>query len=231
MKDFKNFKDAFSKLNLRTSDKKINDFNFFSPYIVKKKNVQDRYVASATIIVVLLFIFVGSFVWNFIKINKMEKEISEMKKVMNSSATQAKIKQADTLSKKHDVLIKYYNQVSSISNEINKKQVVSSDLMGKVSSELPQSVSLKIMSIDSEGVEMQGTAGSRVNIGELQYNLKQLDVIKDVQVININEGIDNSQDGTNNNIKNNTNNNTTETNNGFTFTLKCTLKDVDVNEN
>jgi type IV pilus assembly protein PilN len=223
MKDFKYLKDVFSKINLQVSGKKTNDFNFFSPYIAKKKNTHDRHVISIISVAVLLFIFAGSFLWNFIKINRTEKEINQMKKAISSSTTQARLREADTLSKKHDILVKYYNQVSNISNEINKKQLVSSDLMGKISSTLPQSVSLKTMSIDSQGIELQGTAGSRVNIGELQYNLKQLDVIKDVQVISINEALSNGQNGTNNG--------TTVTSNGFTFTLKCTLKDVEVNEN
>lgn len=221
MKDFKYLKYTFSKLYLRTNDKQTNDFNFFSPYIIKKKQTKDKFLCIIVVAAVLLFIFIGNFVWNVVKINKMEKEISEMKKIMNSNDTQAKFKEADNLNKKYDILKKYYDEANVISNAINKNQVISSDLIKKISSTLPQSVSFKTVAIDTQSIQIQGTAGSRVNIAELQYNLKQLENIKDVQVVNINKSSDSSEN----------NNNTVETGNEYIFTLKCTLKDVEVNEN
>lgn len=222
MKDFKYLKDAFSKLYLRTNDKKINDFNFFSPYVVKKKEVKNRYAYSIATAVVLLFIFIGSFVWNFTRISKTKKEINELKKIVDSSESKTKLSEADKTKKKYEVLNKYYAQAYSITSAIGNKEIISSTLMDKVCSTLPKKVSFKSFSITggdkgSGGtIQIQGTAETRVNVAEFEHNLKALIEVKEVQVSNITELNSNSQVGENDNLSS-----------SYSFTIKCILKDVD----
>lgn len=217
IESIKDIKITFKKPGKKKLDD-YRDFNFFYPYIGKEKKNKDKnlYIIIASS-VILTGIIISS-TWNYVHINNTKKEIEQMKKVINLPESRAKLAQSEKLSKKEDILKKYYYHVQIISAAINKKELISSNLMRKVSSAIPQSVSFKTISVNEDNVQIQGIAGSRVNIAEFQHNLKDVDVIKDVQVMTINEN-------SNSNAVNTAENKT------YTFTLKCTLKDVDENEN
>lgn len=216
MIDFNSFSKKISIPRKLNGTKQNMDFNFFYPYLGKKKETKNKYLYMISAGVFILLILGGSFIWNMKRINSVKKEITALKSVVDSPETQDKIKQADKLNKKYDIIKKYYDGVEVISTAVDNKQVVSSELIRKLSSAIPHSVSFKTVSIDAQSIQIQGTAGSRVNIGEFQHNLKKLDGMKDVQVMSINK---NTEDKGSN-----------DSNEGYTFTLKCLLKDVDNNE-
>lgn len=194
------------------------DFNFFQPYLGKEKKQKNKILYISIIFGAMLFISAATTIWNYTQISNTKKEIEQMNKVINSPKSKEILKQGEKLNKKYDILKKYYSGVSSITTNIYKKEIINSDLMNKVSLSLPTSVSFKSMTLNGNTIQIQGVAANRVNIAEFQYNLKQLQEIKDVQVMTINQ---NYNADTVTNVQNGNCN----------FTLKCTLKDVDENEN
>lgn len=226
MKDFKYLKDTFSKLNLRANVKHSNDFNFFSPYVDKKKETKNKYIYSIATLVILLSLFTGNFLWNFIRIDNNEKAIDKLKKTIDSPESKTKLSEADKVKKKYDVLNKYYGQVYSITSAVNNKEIISSKLMERICSNIPEKVSFKSFSItvgekgNGGNIQIQGAAETRANVAELEHNLKGLNEIKEVQVSNITDLNSNLEENLNYNENN-------DLSSAYSFTIKCVLKDVD----
>lgn len=88
---------------------------------------------------------------------------------------------------------------------------MSSELLRSINSTIPKEVSFKTITVEENVITFKGVSKNRQGIGELQYNVKQLDIVENAQVGSI------SSDDVGNE--------------SYTFDLKCTLKDVDVDEN
>lgn len=234
MKDFKFFREIKKlkeyKIQLPLGGNKSNnensDFNFFQPYIGVYKRKRFKHLYTTAAIVTLASLFATSFIWNYIKIDNTKHDIDKMKKTVDSPQTQITLDEADKVKKKYDALNKYYTQANSITSAIRNKDIISSKLMSDICSNIPSKISFKSFNVTvgekgiGGSIEIQGTAESRVSIAEFEHNVKALEKIKEVQVSNITElNIDEKGDTT----ENKDNNVSPE----YSFTIKCTLKDVD----
>ncbi|KZL93400.1 PilN domain-containing protein [Clostridium magnum] len=217
-----------TKIDLPKKEKKNKqDFNFFEPYNGKNKQEKNKLLRASVVVVFLCVIFISSFIWNTIQIKNSQRELEAIKKELESPQIKDKLSEIDKLDGKYNILNKYYGQVYIINGALENKDLVNSELMGKICSSLPGKVSFKSFSVtlgengSGGSIDIQGTAESRVNAAELQYNLKSLDNIKDVQVTNITDAVGNIVVG----------NDTTGANvSKYTFSIKCTLKEADEDE-
>ncbi|MBU3193040.1 PilN domain-containing protein [Clostridium algidicarnis] len=189
----------------------MKDFNFFLPYLDNKKEKGNKRIHAMTALSILGILVLGSLIYNTAYTFKLKYDIKNLKNTYNSSENQEKLKEAEALSRKYEILDKYYENVELIYNSLETKEVVNSKLMFDISKSIPKEVSFKTMSIDSAGIQIQGLSENRVAIGELEHNLKNVSSIVDVHVNNI------SSD-------------TSSSSGGNSFSLKCTLKGVDKNE-
>ncbi|MBB6697839.1 PilN domain-containing protein [Clostridium algidicarnis] len=189
----------------------MKDFNFFLPYLDNKKGKDNKRVHAMTALSILGILVVGSLIYNTAYTFKLKYDIKNLQNTYNSSENQEKLKEAEALSRKYEILNKYYENVELLYNSLETKEVVNSKLMFDISKSIPKEVSFKTMSIDSAGIQIQGLSENRVAIGELEHNLKNISSILDVHVNNINSD-------------------TSSTTGGNSFSLKCTLKGVDKNE-
>ncbi|MBU3220789.1 PilN domain-containing protein [Clostridium algidicarnis] len=189
----------------------MKDFNFFLPYLDNKKGKDNKRIHAMTALSILGILVVGSLIYNTAYTFKLKYDIKNLQNTYNSSENQEKLKEAEALSRKYEILDKYYENVELIYNSLETKEVVNSKLMFDISKSIPKEVSFKTMSIDSAGIQIQGLSENRVAIGELEHNLKNISSILDVHVNNINSD-------------------TSSTTGGNSFSLKCTLKGVDKNE-
>lgn len=217
-----------TKITIPKKDKKNReDFNFFEPYIGKHTQEKNQILHIAVVAVALVVIFISSFVWNLIQVKNTQREIESLKKQVESPQAKTKLDEVDKLKKKYAVLNKYYGQAYIITTAIDNKSVINSALIGKVFSQIPKTLSFKSFNVTvgdkgaGGNINIQGIAESRANIAELEYNLKAVDSIKEVQVSNITE--------VNNALENKLNVNLTNKS-SYTFSIKCILKDVDENE-
>ncbi|NEZ46558.1 PilN domain-containing protein [Clostridium niameyense] len=191
---------------------KSQDFNFFKNYIGKEKQEKRNTNVIISSISILILIFIGSYFLNFIHIKNLENEIGNLEKFVNSPASKLKISTMETLEKKEKILDEYYASVKKINTNVEKRDIVNSKLLEQISKVVPGNVSFKLTSISSDGIQIQGVSENRQSIAEIQHNLKALNFIEDVQVSNINENLDEN------------------TSKNYSFSLKCTLKDVDDDE-
>ncbi|WP_160675226.1 PilN domain-containing protein [Clostridium sp. C8-1-8] len=185
----------------------MNDFNFFAPYQGKQKQVVGKKIYVYTISAVVGVLILGSLIWNSISIFMLNRSIDKYQSSINSTKVQEKVKKAEEVNKKIEVLNKYDDGLTKINSAINSRDTISSTLLKDINSTLPKDVYFKSISVDGNSLSIQGVSKTRTAIGEVQHNMKSLDIIADAQIGNISG--DDSDAG------------------NYTFDLKCTLKDVD----
>jgi type IV pilus assembly protein PilN len=190
----------------------MRDFNFFSPYIDQSKQKKDKTILFVVGAGVIAFAIVGSFLWNSISTVKLNSDIKALNEELNKPDKVEKLRKAEELIKKQEIMNKYFDGVKVIYKSVESRNTVSSSFMQSLTAKMPKGVSFKSMVIDGQTVQVQGTSNTRSAIAELQYNLKSLEAVSEASVSSIAGGVDKS------------------TNGEYTFSLKCTLKDVEKNE-
>lgn len=191
--------------------KQSKDFNFFKEYLgdeKKDKNYTKVSIVVATIIFAMILI---TYTFNYMKIRNLEKQITQLKSFVDSTASKRKITTVETLEKKEEILNNYYDGVKEISGSVENRNIVTTKMLKEICSNTPKDISFKITSIGEDGVNIQGVSEKRQSVAEFQHNLKAIDIVEDVQVSDISE-------------------NTEGNKKDYSFSLKCTLKDVDKNE-
>ncbi len=189
----------------------MKDFNFFSFYVEGGKNNGKSLRYGVLTAVVAGFVMVSAFGINYIRINKLSKEIVSMEQVINSSDNKIKLKEIGAEEQKVSILKEYYTKVESIYNRIITQDMLNSKVVNMVSSCIPKDVYFKTVSMDSSEIQIQGEGINRVVIAELEHNLKNLDIVENVHIASIGKA--------------------SEENAIYVFSLKCMLKDVVNNEN
>lgn len=188
----------------------MKDFNFFSFYEEGGKSKRIPLLYGGLTVVVASFVVISVFGLNYIKINNINKEIASMEQVINSSENRIKLKDIEEEDKKISIMKEYYTKVEPIDGKITTQDVLSSNLISKVSSCIPKDVYFKSISMDSNGIQIQGDGISRIAIAEFEHKLKALDVVENVHIASISKASEEKQT--------------------YTFSLKCMLKDVVNNE-
>ncbi|WFD11043.1 PilN domain-containing protein [Tepidibacter hydrothermalis] len=182
----------------------MRDFNFFSPYINENKKSKNNNILIILSITILIISMVGFTIYTNSKITKLEKEKAKYEEYLNSEKVVKELAKVNKKKEKIEIMKKYYNEVSDINIEMNKADKINTILMDRISSKLPTNLFLRYMKIDGINISIQGVAMNRTSIGELEYNLKQLNIFESVHISNISKESDESEN--------------------FTFALKCTLK-------
>lgn len=210
-------KDLFKNLKNK-NEEEDKDFNFFSPYIDKKREKKLSIVFLLGTASIVFVIIVTSFLWNFFTIRTLEKDITNCNTILNSKEVKENEKQYEALNKKWEFLKKYNEGVTSVSNNISKKEQINSELMQKITSYIPKELCFKSLHMNNDNLDINGTAKTRVQIAEFEYNLRGIEEIKDVHISNISKN--SSKTITDGKIL-------TNVENDFNFTIKCNLKEVD----
>lgn len=189
----------------------MRDFNFFTPYLNTKKASEKR--TSLVVLAALVAIaIVGTLVWNSVNMVLINRRIKDLNTKINDPELQSQLKRSEDLAKKCYDLKSLNGDLNDVYKYIGSRSLVKTDLMAKINSTLPEGVSLKTLTVDGQNIQMQAMSKSRQAIGEFEHNLKDIDRVTDVYVSNINSDLATS-DGQ------------------YNFSIKCTLKEVDNNEN
>lgn len=180
------------------------DINFFEPYLGKKKAKKSQGIYLYTTITILTVTILGTLTINTVKTLKIQKEIDTMIAELENPSIQSKIKESEEVNKELEILGKYDTAITSLTEGISTRDLVSTSLLNSISSTIPAGVSFKNVNIASGSLNISASAKTRTEIAEIQYNLRELPEILDVYIGSI------SGNG--------------ENNVGFSFDLKCTLR-------
>ena len=189
----------------------MNDFNFFDPYTGGRRDFKKEYFYAFVLAIGLVLLIIFTYAFNCFYISKLNSEIKDAQQNLNSKDNIVKLNEITNEEKKLAIMNKYYGIVSNISDGINNKDFIGSKVMDKINSCVPEGVDFKVMDLDANGVlKIQAEGKDRQTVAVFEHSLRNLDIVKEVNIDSINSS-------------------STESKN-FTFNVNCTLKDVDNNE-
>lgn len=181
------------------------DYNFFSDYQKGQEAKHKSFITIVACLCVLSIIAVGMGIFIHIKKGEILDDIESTKAYIDSADIQ---KRNSAYSQKREMikmLTEYMEIVDEMNNQINVSYIKNTELLNMIKEALPKEVVLEMLKVNTESLDLSGTATARVPIAEFQHNLKQSIYFKDVMVnvIVIDEG-----------------------NKKFGFNIKCAMEDV-----
>ncbi|WP_171011284.1 PilN domain-containing protein [Haloimpatiens lingqiaonensis] len=187
----------------------MKDFNFFQveSYDEKEKSNKKNYILATAGILVFFMVLTSGY--KLIRTFKLNKEIKAMESYINSKENIEKLKEAERQQDKLKILEQYKQKVSPIADFIESSGNINSYLINNIYISIPKDVYFKSINMDNNNIQIQGQGSRREDIAEFQYNLKDTNLFKNIFVSNISQ----SEGGK------------------YIFNLKCTLKDVGIDEN
>lgn len=188
----------------------MKDFNFFDSYGGSRKDLKKEYLYAVILSSGLVLMIFFTYAFNYFNISKLNLEIMDIKQNLNSKENVVNIKEIEDEDKKLAIINKYYGKIVSISDSINNNDFLGSEVMYKLNSCVPEGVHFKEMILDAGGVQFEAEGNDKEQVAVFERALRNLDIVKEVHV-DVIESV------------------STESEN-FTFSAKCTLKDVDNNE-
>jgi len=191
----------------------MRDYNFFESISEQKKTNDLKFIYVGIITVIIVGAMVVMYLVNIFKIRGLENSIYEEKQVINSSEFAKAYEQKTRGEQKLEVLNQYHSAVTSLNDVVVSEDYINTELIKKISNVVPESISFKSMNIADRVIVMNGTSSTRVSIGELQYNLKELGIFDEVHVSTINSNEEDSA------------------NFSFNFNISFKLKEEAKNEN
>lgn len=181
----------------------MRDYNFFEAFYEEKKSTSLRFVYVGVIWAVIVGAIVISYLYTVFQISSLQQEVVNKEKTLNTGELKTAAKKLDIAQKKLNLLNNYYDATEEVNKITINTDMINTSLIKNISNEVPKEVSFQVMNI-SDNVTLQGTAANRTSIAELQYNLINSGIFKDVHVSNITG----SEEG-----------------NEYTFNIICTVKE------
>jgi type IV pilus assembly protein PilN len=181
----------------------VKDMNFFTPYQGQKKEQKNKNIYVYSLTGFLAVVILGTLAWNSTSLFLLNRKIKSYNEKLEQEDIKEKITKWDDISRKSDILKRYDIELSKIVGALKTREVVTTNLLDKLSSSLPTEVTFNSINITNTEISIQAVSTSRVAIGEIEHNLKKLNNIQDVYIGGI------SGDGQ------------------YTFDIKCVLKDVE----
>ena len=181
----------------------IKDMNFFAAYQGQKKEQKNKNIYVYSLVGFLSVFIVGTLAWNSTNIFLLDNKIKDYNEKLEKEYIRVKIEKWDKISKKDNILKRYDKELSNIVDGLKTREVVTTGLLDRLSSTLPTEVTFNSISINNTDISIQAVSTSRVAIGEIEHNLKNLNNIQDVYI----GGISGDEN--------------------YTFDIKCVLKDVE----
>jgi Tfp pilus assembly protein PilN len=188
----------------------MKDFNFFAPYTGSGKDFKKEYLYAAVLSIALVLFATFTYAINYFNISKLNSELADIQQNLNLKENVVKLKEIENEGKKLALMNQYYGIVANISDGINNKDFVGSKVIDKINSCVPEGVYFKVMTLDASGVQLEAEGKDRESVAVFERTLRNLDIVKEVHIASINSS-------------------STE-NKNLTFSVNCTLKDVDNNE-
>ncbi|MBZ9688553.1 PilN domain-containing protein [Clostridium estertheticum] len=185
----------------------MKDFNFFAPYTGSRKGFKKEYLYAVVLYIGLILFITFTYAFNYFKISKLNSEIVDIKQNLNSKENIVKLKEIENEEKKLAIMNQYYGIVVNISDDINNSDFVGSKVIDKINSCVPEGVYFKVMTLDASGVKLQAEGKDRETVAVFERALRNLDIVKEVHIDSINSS--------------------SKENENLTFSINCTLKDVD----
>ncbi len=182
----------------------MNDLNFFSGYIVQRKEAYRKSFAAYAVIAAILLAVVSSYAITELTVVSIQAQTSTLQKYLSDPATRAQQQELAALKQKLDILTQYGSELEAAKSGVEGLDTLDSALLEAFNTTLPGDIVMDTLSYTRDSIAMTGTANSRVPVAELSHNLDALGLFSEVHVAVISSE--------------------TEGRGSFKFTASCRLK-------
>ena len=165
----------------------MQDYNFFEPFEKGRKKPERSQVSWAKIGILIL---VGVLVWpgiNFVQLMLLNNQIEEMEQTLLTSPDYPRIAEVDRKLVQLADEQRLLSQMEEAGRMIDGKEVIDEQLLFTITSAMPPDTTLSNMSISGREISMQGEAGSKPAIAELEFNLRNTGQFESIFVPSITE--------------------------------------------
>lgn len=163
----------------------MKDVNFFKPYLGKEKEKTNSKMYIYGFVVLVGILIIGSFIVNVTRMFLLERSINDYKGKLAAAEIQEKLKDADSVNNKIEVLKKYDSALSEVAVSVKKRDNVSETLLKNISSTVPSQVSFKNLDMVENTIVIKGVSTDRTAVAEFKHNLSNLPIMQDVYVNSI----------------------------------------------
>lgn len=184
----------------------MSDFNFFSPYLLEKRNRRQKKLFIIAVSALLLIALLAFTYLNAMQITKYKEEINKVESYMNSAKTTEMLGKYQNTTRKLELTKEYFDKASEAAAFVKNSNKVNTALLDKLSSVMPENTTLINITVNYNIIELQYNANSLTSIAEIQHNLKNLNIFDYVSV------------------------NTVTNEASYKAVVSCSLKDVDTSE-
>ena len=183
------------------------DYNFFSTYSGSRKDLKKEYLYAIVLSVGLILFTTFTYAYNYFNISKLNSEIVDIQKNLSIEENIIKLKEIEDEEKKLAIMNQYYDIVVNISDGIDNKDFIGKKLIDEINSCVPEGMYFNKMTLEASGAQLEAEAKDREIVAVFERTLRNLDIVKEVHIASINSSSTQSEN--------------------LTFSVNCTLKDVD----
>ncbi|MGI6426662.1 MAG: PilN domain-containing protein [Natronincolaceae bacterium] len=171
----------------------MKDFNFFEPYLDKRKiSTYNILILYAVGLVVVLGMIIYPLV-NIFRINSLKKSVAAMKENLESSAIYERLSVVEQKKEKVSEMEEKLSLLENVDKIIESRDVINDLLLDRVTGRVPKDVFFRSLSLSSGQIQIQGSAINNLAVAHLESNLKSDKGFKDIYISNISldEGLHN----------------------------------------
>lgn len=151
----------------------MRDFNFFESFEQQKKRQEGPAIRYPFILVLVVLAAAAWPAWNFYQLYQLHNEITFTR---NQLETDPRYPLFDAVIEKQEALTGQRQVLDTMKRSaelITEREVIDELLMFTIATAMPEDSALNSMSISGRDVQMQGVAGSKPAIAELEFNIRQ----------------------------------------------------------
>lgn len=186
----------------------MKDLNFFESYVEKKEFKFQKIFILYGLLVVLIIGLATYGILNQLKINNLNDEVLDRKKVVENPATVKKVEEIKALETEVNTFRDEVNKIIALDQSIEAKDIIGEDLLKKIRAKMPQDLFLTNFSAYERDIQISGIAKDKYSIAEFGKGLELMEESQGIFVSSINSVED-----------------------YYNFSLNLTLKDVSTDGN
>lgn len=141
----------------------------------------------------------------------LEKELQTINQFMESEENIQQSIEAESLKSKALLLEKYKQEVEKLQQSISNQDAVTTIMFEEIGKAVPLGTKINSMIIDKQSIQLQCSSGSKLEVAQLEKNLKNIEFINYVYIPAVVEGANGS-------------------NANYSYSVVCEVKDVSADE-
>ncbi|HHV39446.1 MAG TPA: PilN domain-containing protein [Tepidimicrobium sp.] len=163
----------------------MQDFNFFEPYLDKKRlKIEGKFIRY--LIVILLSLSLISYIILIqIKIRRLSDEIAKLEAAAEDEITNRRVDDIRKMEKQAKKLKAALEEVKFIDRKLEEDNIIDDLLLQAITSKMPKDLFFTSMKMDSNGIEIVGIAQDKQTIAELGKSLEMIKEFKEVFISSI----------------------------------------------